>query len=73
MKLAEKIPYMRKKAKIEIENGVFWACCPVCGKKALVLHPNTLCLKLPWKCKNTKCPEKDNEFEINYRGNKCLI
>jgi hypothetical protein len=70
MKLAEKQPDTKKVAKIKNDKGILWACCPTCGKPAIQLHIYTLCDNLPWKCKNSKCPQK--EFEIKY-GSKCLI
>ncbi len=69
-KIAER-QIVTKKAELRIDKGILWACCPTCGKKAIPLHSYTMCYKLPWKCQNTKCLEK--EFEINYRENMCLI
>jgi hypothetical protein len=72
MKIAEKEPVTKKTAIIKKdENGVLCAYCPTCGKKATPLHSYTVCYKFPWKCKNTKCTEK--EFEISYSKKMCLI
>lgn len=32
-----------------------WAVCPWCGKKAVKILPETRILKMPYKCKNSKC------------------
>ena len=53
------------------ENGVPWAACPYCGKKAIPLYPGTKVYNLHWKCQNTKCTQK--YFIINYTDDLCLI
>lgn len=35
-----------------------WAVCPWCGKKAVKILPETRILKMPYKCKNSKCRKK---------------
>ena len=32
-----------------------WAVCPWGGKKAVKILPETRILKMPYKCKNSKC------------------
>jgi len=61
-----------KQAEFELdENGVPWAACPYCGKKAIPLYPGTKVYNLHWKCQNTKCTQK--YFIINYTDDLCLI
>lgn len=43
-------------------DGSRWAVCPWCGKKAIKIMAETKILKLPYKCRNSKCR---NRFIIN--------
>ena len=36
-------------------DGNRWVVCPWCGKKAVKILPETRILKMPYKCKNSKC------------------
>ena len=56
------IKVKRRKAVIKIEDGIPWAFCPTCGKKATPLEEETSCSNFPWKCRNTRCYHPD--FEI---------
>lgn len=35
-----------------------WVVCPWCGKKAVKILPETRILKMPYKCKNSKCQKE---------------
>ncbi len=43
-------------------NGMKYACCPFCQKKALLISPNTKIQHLKLKCKGSNCKK---EFEVN--------
>jgi len=55
------------------EDGVLWAACPYCKKKAQPLLPETKVYMLPCICRNNKCPNPKREFIINYINDVCLI
>lgn len=42
-------------ATVKIFPDSRWVICPWCGKKAVKILPETRILKMPYKCKNSKC------------------
>lgn len=75
MNLAKKQTFIestKNQASIEVdENGMRWAVCPHCGKRAIQFPPETRISMLPFICRNNKCPVK--KFIINYNSNLRLI
>lgn len=45
-----------------IKNG--WYYCDKCGKKAFPVKPTTEIRELPFKCKNQRCPQREQIISI---------
>ena len=75
MNLAKKQTYIEREKKQAIietdENGIEWAACPYCTKKAIPMSEKAKVSELEYICRNNKCPAK--KFIINYNSNFCMI
>lgn len=50
----------------DFRTGMDWACCPECGKRALMLLPETRIRGLPFRCRNSKC-KFDFMVNVDYK------